>query len=214
MTSNRNSTLKVAGAGLALALTVGACAELMPIADHYVPPPLGSHWVYTQHDTGSYGSGTKAVSQQRGERIWHGEKLLSFTYTGGAVLARPDGAWVTIVSAGDKPLLSWNPPVNWEYPLEVGKSWTKSTSLTMHAAKRTIPYSYTGKVETYEDVTVPAGTFKAFRVHATNTLGEDHTRWFSPQLGIFVKSHLVRTSKYARGPGTRDVELVSQDIVK
>ncbi len=213
MTSNLNSTLKAASAGLAIALTVGACAELTPRAERYVPPPLGSSWVLTQHDTGSYGSGDKTIALQRGERIWHGEKLISFAYPGAALLARPDGAWVTIVGRR-RQIVSWNPPVNWDYPLEVGKTWTKSSSVTIHATKRTIPFSYTGKVEAYEDVTVPAGTFKAFKVHATTTLGEDDTNWFSPQLGIFVKRHRVRTAKSARGPGTRDVELASQDIVK
>ena len=213
MTSNLNSTLKAVSAGLAVALTVGACAVMEPKAESYVAPPIGSRWVIATHNTGSYGAGDTTTALQRGERIWEGEKLVSIAFPGGAVLARPDGAWVAMVGRR-RTMLSWNPPVNWDYPLEVGKTWTKSSSMTIHAAKRTIPYTYTGKVEAYEDVTVPAGTFKAFRVRATNTLGDDDTNWFSPKLGIIVKRHRVRTVKHARGPGTRDVELASQDIVK
>jgi len=61
---------------------------------------------------------------------------------------------------------------------------------------------------------VPAGTFKAFRVRSTDTLGNDNVVWFAPQLGIFVKQNLRRTDQSAQGAGTRDIELVSQTIRK
>jgi len=195
------------------ALIVAACAAFTPKLDHYTPPPLGSSYVQTEHLTGSYGSGNVTNTIRRGERVWHGEKLIAYEGRSAAVLTRPDGSWVAIVR-GNRPILSWNPPVNWEYPLEVGKTWTRTASVTIHAAKRTVPYSATVKVEAYESVTVPAGTFKAFKVHQTDTFGNDNTDWLSPRLGIFIKRHLVRTARSAQGPGTRDVEVVSQDIVK
>jgi len=198
---------------LAAALAAWGCAALAPKADHYVPPPIGSTWVSLQHNTGSFGSGNATVPGKRGERVWHGEKVVTFEGPEGTLVARLDGDWAAVVR-GDTPIVSWNPPLNWDWPLEVGKTWTKSSSITIHAAKRTIPFSYTGKVEAYEDVTVPAGTFKAFRVHQTNTLGEEETNWLSPELGIFIKRHMVRTAKSASGPGTRDVELASQNILK
>ena len=68
------------------------------------------------------------------------------------------------------------------------------------------------RVEAYEDVTVPAGTFKAFKVRTTDTMGNDNVVWFSPELGIFVKQNNRRTAQHAQGPGTRDIELVSQSI--
>lgn len=204
---------KLPAAATSLALTVAACAALTPKLDHYTPPPLGSSYVQTEHYTGSYGSGNATNTIRRGERMWHGEKLVTYEGRRGTALTRPDGAWVAIVR-GNRPILSWNPPANWEYPLEVGKTWTTKASVTIHAAKRTVPYTATVKVEAYEDVTTPAGTFKAFKVHQTDTFGNDNTDWLSPQLGIFIKRHLVRTAKSPRGPGTRDVEVVSQNIMK
>lgn len=213
MKSNLTWKLPVAATSLAITLTLTACAELTAKLDHYTPPPVGSSWILAQHNTGSYGAGSVAFTGKRSERTWHGQELVAFESRTGTLLARPDGAWVAIVS-GDKPIMSWKPPMNWDYPLEVGKSWTKNASVTIHPAKRTISYTMTVKVEAYEDVTVPAGTFKAFKVHVTDTLGNDDTNWLSPELGLFIKRHRVRTAKNARGPGTRDVELVSQNIVK
>ena len=86
--------------------------------------------------------------------------------------------------------------------------------MTIHATNQTIPYQITQKVEAYEDITVPAGTFKAFKVSTSSTLGEENVNWFSPELGIFVKSINTRTAKSAAGPGTRETEIVSQTIKK
>ena len=212
MNSDCESHFKMLGAGLALALVIGACASLAPKAD-YVPPPPGSTWVQLWHDTGSYGSGDSTHQIKRGERIWQGQKVNTFEQSRGTLVAQMDGTWLAIVS-GDTPMMSWNPGVNFDYPLEVGKTWTKNASVTIHRSKKIIPFSYTGKVEAYEDVSVPAGNFKAFKVHHTDTLGNDQVLWFSPQLGIFVKQHMVRTSRHPAGPGTRDVEVTSQDILK
>jgi hypothetical protein len=104
--------------------------------------------------------------------------------------------------------------LSWEWPIEVGKTWTKKYTITIHATKQTIPFEVRQKVEAYEDVTVPAGTFKAFKVVTSDTLGSENINWFSPELGIFVKTTLRRTAKHPAGAGTRETELVSQTIRK
>jgi len=214
MNTNLNRKLLVAATGLAVTLTIAAYAVPTPKAYYFTPPAVGMSWVTVRHNTGSYGSGDETVTMKRGERVWQGQKLIAYEVGGvSTLLTRPDGAWVAMLR-GDTPIMSWNPPANWAFPLEVGKTWSKDERVMIYATKRTIPYSVTGKVEAYDDVTVPAGTFKAFRVHQTDTLGNDNTNWLSPELGIFIKQHLVRTAKSARGPGTRDVELASQNILK
>jgi predicted transcriptional regulator YdeE len=72
-----------------------------------------------------------------------------------------------------------------------------------------VGYEYTQTVEAYEEVTVPAGTYMTFKVKTSNTLGDENVQWWNPDLGLFVKSKLTRTSKSAQGPGTRETELVS-----
>lgn len=214
MKSGFNLKLQVTSAGLAVALASGGCALMAPTVERYVAPPVGSTWASMRSDTGSYGSArVRLESKFLGEQMWQGQKVNAFQGTEMTLLAHPTGNFMAQVK-GSTPVVSWDPPIGWNWPLEVGKTWTKKTSITIHAAKRTIPYEYTQKVEAYEDVTVPAGTFKTFKVSTSTTLGDDNVSWFSPELGIFVKQSLTRTAKHAQGPGTREIEIISQTIRK
>ncbi len=197
-------------AGLLAALASAGCATA-PTAERYIAPPQGSTWVSARTDTGSFGSATVQIPGRRGERTWQGRQHIAFESPEATLLALPSGDWVGQVK-GDTPLVTWDPPLSWDWPLEVGKSWTRTYKMTIHAAKRTIPYEVSQKVEAFEDVTVRAGTFKAFKIATSTTLGDENVVWFSPELGIFVKQSLWRTAKHSAGPGTREIELVSQSI--
>ncbi len=206
--------LQMASAGLAVALVSGGCAMMAPKAERYVAPPLGSTWVQARRDSGSFGSGNVQVSSRRGERMWQGQPVITFESPESAILAASDsGNWLGIVS-GDKPLVTWEPGLGWDWPLEVGKTWTHNHRMTIHARNQTIPYQLTQKVEAYEDVTVPAGTFKAFKISTSSNLGDENVTWFSPELGIYVKQINTRTAKNAAGPGKREIEVVSHTIKK
>ena len=181
---------------------------MAPKAERYVAPPLGTSWESAIHDTGSYGSGSQKAPGKRGERMWQGAQIVTFEGAAGTTFAQPDGSWLGVYK-GDAPLTTWDPPLHWLWPLEVGKSWTRDQRMTIHAAKRTMAYQVTQRVEAYENVTVPAGTFKTFRVSTSSTLGDENVVWFSPELGIFVKQSNRRTAKHAQGAGTREVELLS-----
>jgi hypothetical protein len=192
----------------ALALLAAGCGMMEPKAERYVAPPLGTTWVTARKDTGSFGSGGGEVAGKRGERMWQGAKMITFEGADGTIVASPEGDWQGIFK-GDTPIMTWDPPLNWPWPIEVGKTWTREQRVTFHAAKRTASYSLTQKVEAYEDVTVPAGTFKTFKVSSESSQGEQNLFWFSPELGIFVKQSLKRTAAHAQGPGTREIELLS-----
>jgi len=200
--------LKAALAGVVATLLTSACALMEPKAERYVAPPVGTTWENMRRDTGSYGAGAVKVASRRGERLWQGEKVLTFEGSEMTILARPTGNWIGFFK-GDTPILTWDPALNWEWPLEVGKTWTREQRVTIHAMKRTVPYTLTQKVEAYEDVTVPAGTFKAFKVSTVTSLGDENVVWFSPAHGVFVKQSLRRTAKHGQGPGTREFEMVS-----
>ena len=195
-------------AGATLALVAGGCALMAPKAERYVAPPLGTTWETSRADTGSYGNGSSKVASRRGERSWQGQTVLTFESATGTIVAKPDGNWIGIFS-GDKPVMTWDPPLNWEWPIEVGKTWTRDQRVTFHAANRTVSYKLTQKVEAYEDVTVPAGTFKAFKIRTVTSLGDENIVWFGPEQGIFIKQSQKRTAKHALGPGTREIQLLS-----
>src|SRR5512134_3741650 len=169
--------------GAALALLGGGCGLMAPKAERYVPPAVGTTWESLVQNTGSYGSGSLRVPGKRSERMLQGSPVIQFDGATGSILARPNGDWIGIYK-GDTPMVTWDPPLHWQWPLEVGKSWTRAQRVTNHGAKQTTAYELTQKVEAYEDVTVPAGTFKAFRVSTVNSLGDDNMVWFSPDLGI------------------------------
>lgn len=207
--------MQVAGAGLAIALLASGCAMFEPRAERYVAPPVGSTWVSARRDTGSFGSANVQLPGKfLGERMWQGRMLNGFESPEATTLAIPvSGEFVAVVK-GNAPLITWEPPIGWNWPLEVGKTWTKSTRLTNHVTKQTTALDYTQKVEAFEEITVAAGTFKTFKVSTVNTIGDESVNWFSPDLGIFVKQSLKRTAKHPQGPGTREIELVSQAIRK
>lgn len=199
----------VTASATAAALVSTGCGLMEPRAERYVAPPVGTTWVTSVRNTGSYGSGSRQSQGRRGERMWEGAPVI--TWEGGpagTIFARQNGNWIGIFQ-GDKPVITWEPLTGWQWPLEVGKSWTQSMRMTIHATNTTIPFERTQKVEAYEDVTVPAGTFKAYRISTVNTLGDQNVIWYSPEHGIFLKQMNRRTEKHRQGPGTQDTEVVS-----
>jgi hypothetical protein len=205
--------LQVASVGLALALVSSGCAMLAPKAERFVAAPIGSTWTQAQSNSGSFGAGKVQTTVTRGERMWQGQQVIAYENPKTAILAALDGNWIGVVS-GDKPIMTWDPPLRWDWPLEVGKTWTRNYRVTIHASNQTNPFEQTQKVEAYEDVTVPAGTFKAFKISTSDTLGNENLNWFSPELGIFVKSINTRTARHASGPGRQETEVISQTIGK
>jgi len=206
--------LHLATGSLAAALVAGGCSMMEPKVESFVAPPLGATWTHERHDTGSYGSASEQVTFKWAEHMWEGKKMGAIESPQHVVLVTPDGGWAAILSSKGRPLVSFDPPMGPEYPLVVGKTWTKHYTITMHAAGRAVGVDTTFKVEAYEDVTVPAGTFKAFRIRRSFNNGTEEVNWFDPALHIWVKRSLKRTDKFRGGPGTRELALVSHTIGK
>jgi len=203
--------LQLVAAGVAVGVLSAGCGLMEPRTERYVAPAVGTTYTNMRRDTGSYGSSTVQLpGKYLGEQMWRGQKVHAFETPEFTTLATTGDRFAFIgVVKGDTSILTWNPPVAWELPLEVGKKWTRKYSFTMHAANRTLAVEDAQVVEAYEDVSVPAGTFKAWRVRSTDNLGNENTQWYAPDLGVFVKQSLRRTAKNAAGAGTRDIELIS-----
>ncbi|MFO7738811.1 MAG: hypothetical protein R6V46_10080 [Desulfatiglandaceae bacterium] len=213
MKTTRSMKLYLTIAVLALALVPGGCA-IAPKAERWVAPPLGTTYTLARTNTGSFGSGASQITMKVTERMWEGKQVKEFASSGGAFLLNADGSWITVLGPDDKPIFTWDPPIGPDYPLEVGETWTKSYRVTVHAAKQAIPFDSTWKVEAYEDVTVPAGTFKAFKISYSDTLGNESMMWYMPELGLVGKRIEKRTAKNRTGPGTRDSQVISYTIAK
>ena len=214
MKTARKVNFYFATAVLVFALASGGCATMAPKAEKYVPPPLGSTFTYSLSRTGSYGSGTMEPTMKITERTWEGRRVLAFASPNVTILVNADGSWPAWLAPDGKPILTWDPPIGYDFPLEVGKTWTKSYRVTIHAAQRTMPVDGTWKVESYEDLKIPAGTFKVFKVRYSDTMGNENTQWYYPAFGCFVKESRERTGKCPIGPGTSESELISHTITK
>ncbi|MGA2316142.1 MAG: hypothetical protein ABSG71_07150 [Thermodesulfobacteriota bacterium] len=91
--------------------------------------------------------------------------------------------WIGSFADG-KELESAEPCIRvFKWPLRVGKKWDSSYTLRDYSEGfRPSPSKITVNIRTYEEVTVPAGTFKALRIQAG---GE--TCWYVPSIGWVVK---------------------------
>lgn len=96
-----------------------------------------------------------------------------------------------------------------EYPLQVGKTRVSRHRADNRLTGRTSEFEATWKVEAFEDVTVPAGTFKAFRIRYSDANNEE-LYWSSPEAGTNVKTTQKRGAQHAQGAGPRETQPVSQ----
>ncbi len=94
-----------------------------------------------------------------------------------------DGNLSRVVVAGE-PAITFDPPFPYfQWPLEVGKRWFYEGQVTnkitgFKGRSRTMVH-----VLAYEEVETPAGRFKAFKLST-----ETGTYWYSPEVGVVVKS--------------------------
>lgn len=200
-------------AGLGLALLSAGCATA-PKAERFPTLQVGTTYTIAQSDTGSFGSGTTQTTLKVAERMWEGKRMIAYVAPNGVTVSTPEGRWAAILAPDEKPVMTFDPPIGYEYPLEVGKTWTRSCRVTVHAANQTIPFDSTSRVEAYEEVTVPAGTFKTFKIISSDTTGSETVTWSDPEVGMWIKRIETRTAKHRAGPGTRETQLISQTIPK
>jgi hypothetical protein len=200
---------------LAAALLAGCATAPAPRAERWTAPPLGATWDITQRNTGSYGPDAQVRMTRTPDGTWKGQPALVFTnQRGGTLKLDPaSGRWFALSAPNGEPVVSFEPALGWTFPIEVGQQWTTRHRMTMHTAGgRTVEYDLSCRVEAFEKVTVPAGTFDAFRIGCRTSIDNTETFWSSPDLGVFVKSSLRRGPANPQGPGTQDTELAAQTI--
>ena len=211
MTAKSGSGGFVLVAAMAAALFASGCATPPPQADSHAPPPPGSTWAYEVTNGGSCGTGNRQLVLRMGEAPWEGRKALSFRNPTRHMLQDERLALLAILGPTGEVQMRYDPPVGWQWPLAVGKSWSQDHVLTLvDAGGRQIPFKADWTVQACEDITVPAGTFKAWRLAYQDSFSEKQTIGFVPgRMGIFVKRLYVRPASFPQGgAGTRLLEWV------
>ena len=200
-----------------LCLTLGtgllaACSTTPPVANGMGSNPDGTVTTFHRKSSGSLGEFDGPVVWNQKTIQWNGKTVVAVSAPqAGTTLHEPQTHAVLAVLGGDgKPVQTFEPPVVLPWPLEVGKTATTQHKVTVHASNRTVDLTVQWKVESWGDVTVPAGTFKAYKVVSTNQLGETEIRWVSPSNNLStVKRHVERTTAHPQGAGLLDAELLS-----
>lgn len=204
-----------AALGLSVAtslLLTASCASVPPVAEKQVMAPIGTVTTYHRKSSGSLGTFDGKVVWTHTASTWQDKPVVSFgAPQAGVALHDPvNHDLLAMLDPNGKPIMSYDPPMKYRWPLVVGSSWQSSHTATLHATGRTIPLQIDWKVESWGDVTVPAGTFKAYRLVWTNKLGEVATRWTSPSEGIAtIKRHAERPGTHPQGAGVLEAERLS-----
>ncbi|MBI2991818.1 MAG: hypothetical protein HYY47_06755 [Deltaproteobacteria bacterium] len=98
-----------------------------------------------------------------------------------------------VKAEGPTGLLEFHPSLPLEWPLEVGKKGSRQIEWqTLQSGFNRIYVNW--EVESYEDVQVPAGSFKAFKIHYSFQVGPPGARqwreiffWYAPEVKQIIK---------------------------
>lgn len=200
------------GSGVALLLALAAGDALAQRMDRVPPLPTGSTWVNLMQDSGSFGTSGGEVRSEIVEMEWEGRQHPAVRTPTGALIMTPQGEWIGTVGLDGKLASRWDPPLHYEWPLEVGKTWTRTHQVKLPGADPLVPMELTTTVEAFEEVTVPAGTFKAFRIRSVDSFHNVSTSWFVPELRLFARRIQERTERHGAGAGRREFILKSHDL--
>lgn len=214
MPADRRHLLVLSTAAGLLAVLGAGCATAPPAGERIAAPPMGTVTTYHRKSAGSLGTYDGRVVWTHAPGNWQGRPMVAFGSAQGISLHDPQSmALVAVLSAAGQPQVSYDPPMDYDWPLEVGKTWTSTNTVTQHASGRTVPVTTTFTVESWGDVTVPAGTFKAWKLVWRNNFGEVETRWVgvADRLAT-VKRHVERPATHPQGAGVLDAELLSVQV--
>lgn len=119
----------------------------------------------------------------------------------------------------DKGGLDYSPPLKYyDFPLIPGKNWDQSSLETDIKSGKTRTHTFTGVVEGWENVSVPAGNFRAIKVSLQTEVIDNDTgeiilgtddSWFVPEIGRSVKS--ITSGKDGQ---KRIIQLMSYDLAE
>ena len=209
-------TACLAGALLFGTLLLTACAQT-PSVSQMASAREGAVTVFYRRSSGSLGDYDGRVSWKVHDGRWHGRHVEAHIspQMGGQVVD-PQTQWlIAVLDRLGEVQYTFDPPLTYPWPLQVGKRWENHYSVTDIAQGHRLPLTVQGRIESWGDVTVPAGTFKAFKLVWADSLGEVESRWVETEQGIgTVKRTVLRLPSHPAGPGHLEVELLSRNLVQ
>lgn len=202
--------LAVLGPAL-FALGCAVTAPELPVSAETVSagfPQEGTNWVYSSKT--HVGARTTMTFTALGETTFNGKVY----YRVGAGLDdllydKPTGNLAAGLRMGKEVMTMGPHDGTFAFPLHVGKSWV--ARYAFHDRIRGFshdPVEVNWKVEEYEEVAVPAGTFKAFKLKSSIAPANAFTTlWYAPELHLMVKRIDERTARHPLGYERRVTEM-------
>jgi hypothetical protein len=197
----------VAGAGAGLA----GCSSV-PRVTRFEAPPEGTRLVYQRRDSGSYGSGEGRVEVVVRERLWQGRTALVYerAQATSEVRARDTLQLLALLGPQGQAVLTYDPPVGVEPPLEAGRRWTAQSTVTTAATGRSAPIELRYEVEAWDRLSVAAGRFTVWVIRIDAADGEEERIWLAEDGSVVVRRVDRRPPSHPLGAGLREVELVER----
>ena len=162
----------------------------------------GETWLYTLKEGGSIGSASRSLN---------GTYELSIV-DGKLKVAAVNGSEKEDLEPRPAPLiamLTFGP--NLDFPFTVGKQWTREYKGTYVGSNKPIARKITYEVKGIEQVTTPAGTYRAFKLESDDRAGQrDYfttTYWYSPEARSIVKSKFDGSAGGQNTGLQREIEL-------
>jgi hypothetical protein len=105
-----------------------------------------------------------------------------------------------------------------DFPMFVGKKWTNNTYGKPAQGQLEVTYINEFNVEGVENVTIPAGTFKCYKIQLKQTnMSARHKNgwvryWYSPEVKIWIKREAENTDFWLNSTWTPNAELISYTL--
>jgi CHAT domain-containing protein len=170
-------------------------------------PPVGSRWITRSIDPAGGNRLTTYTVLEPG--AFRGQPGFRVSDGVGVQLFEPAGRnWFATV-VREKERAGATPHTGaFAWPLEVGKTWASTYQYRDHLRNlRVNRVVTTWRVVAEEEITVPAGTFKALRLEGSNN-GNAWTIWYAPLLRLVLKEIHERKPTHPFGPGHTVTEVV------
>ncbi len=103
------------------------------------------------------------------------------------------------------------------FPIFVGKEWKYEAKSIPTGGSKEANFFNELKVERVEEVTVPAGAFKVYRIyykqtHMLSARSGWIRYWYSPVVKMWIKREVEKTSYWAKATWLQDAELISYHL--
>lgn len=210
----------LAAVTLAIAmLALGACGKkpLPPLSAIVDAPYLrpGSSWTYKVEDS-AWNAPQMITLTFMKDDVYKNAGVLAFAAGNETILYDRDLNFVAVASDG-RILREASPSLrSYDFPFHVGKEWRSVfTFQDNQKGLSWTPVEVFWRVTEYDEITVPAGKFRAFLIESepsTNWGIRKEQVWYSPQAKQLVKRIRERTSAHYEGKGKDTWELVQYTL--